>query len=107
MATSKNKVTRVLISIIFIAISVGAVINALQELLALDLAGVLAYALMIVMFITGIFGLFNSKIKVCRILGVIICVLSALNFAMALAGGAFDTMSLVQALLAWIYFDCT
>ncbi len=107
MAASKNKVTRVLISIIFIAISVGAVIGAIQELLELDLGGVVSYALMILMFITGIFGMFDSKIKVCRVLGVIICVLSAVNFVVALAGGRFDTMSLVQALLAWIYFDCT
>ncbi|MBO5415016.1 MAG: hypothetical protein J6A83_00110 [Clostridia bacterium] len=107
MAASKNKVTRVLISIIFIAISVGAVIGAIQELLTLDIQGVVSYALMILMFVTGIIGLFDSKIKVCRVLGVIICVLSGFNFIVALAGGRFDTMSLVQALLAWIYFDCT
>ncbi|MBQ7384808.1 MAG: hypothetical protein IJV72_08485 [Clostridia bacterium] len=108
MAASKNKVTRVLISIIFIAISVGAVIGAIQGLLELDLIGVISsYALMILMFVTGIVGMFDSKIKVCRVLGVIICILSALNFILALAGGRFDTMSLVQALLAWIYFDCT
>lgn len=107
MATSKNKVTRVLISIIFIALSIGTVLEALESLLEFDLAGVVACALAIIMFITGILGLFNSKIKVCRVLGVIICVLSAFNFAMALANGRFDTMSLVEALLAWIYFDCT
>lgn len=104
---SKRNVTRILISIIFIAYGVSSVIQALHALLDLDLGGVLACALGIIMFITGIFGLFRAHIKICRVLGVIICVLSALEFALALAGGAFLVDSLVQALLAWIYFDCT
>lgn len=106
MAKNKNA-TRVIISIIFIAYGVDGFIRALQELLALDLLGVLSCALGILMFITGIFGILKTQIKVCRVLGVIICILSALNFALALAGGAFATQMLVQALLAWIYFDCT
>ena len=104
---SKRNVTRILISIIFIAYGVSSVIQALHALLELDLGGVLVCALGIIMFITGIFGLFRAQIKICRVLGVIICVLSALEFALALAGGAFLVDSLVQALLAWIYFDCT
>ncbi len=107
MAGSKRNVTRILISIIFIAYGVDSVIRALQALVALDIAGVVACALGIVMFITGILGLFRASITACRVLGVIICVLSALSFAVSLAGGAFATEALVQALLAWLYFDCT
>lgn len=67
----------------------------------------LGCALGLLMFTMGIFGFVRSKIKVCRVLGVIVCILSAINFAAVLAGGAFDVQSLVTALLAWIYFDCT
>ena len=107
MAKSKKKITRVLISIIFIAYGVSSVISAFESLLAFSLAGVLASALGVLMFITGLFGLIGASIKVCRVLGIIICVLSAANFALALSGGSFDTQMLVQALLSWIYFDCT
>ncbi len=106
MAKNKNA-TRVIISIIFVAYGVDGFIRAVKELLTLDLLGVVSCALGVLMFITGIFGIFKNYIKVCRALGVIICVLSAFNFFMALAGGAFATQMLVQALLAWIYFDCT
>ncbi len=106
MAKRKN-VTRVLISIIFIALGVDSVVRAFESLLALDLPGILGCAVGILMFVMGIFGLFQSQIKVCRVLGVIVCILSAVNFVVALAGGAFQTTMLIQALLAWIYFDCT
>ena len=106
MAKSKNA-TRVIISIIFIAYGVDGVVRALKKLLEFDLLGVVSCALGILMFITGIFGILKSQIKVCRALGVIVCILSAFNFILALAGGAFVTQMLVQALLAWIYFDCT
>lgn len=103
----KRNVTRILISIIFIAYGVSSVITAIRAMFGLDLALVLGCALGILMFATGICGLFGVKIKVCRVLGVIVCILSALKVAVALAGGAFAVDCLVQALLAWIYFDCT
>lgn len=103
----KRNVTRILISIIFIAYGVSSAVTAVMAALGLDFAVILGCALGILMFVTGICGLFGVKIKVCRVLGVIVCILSALNFAVALAGGAFDVQSMVQALLAWIYFDCT
>ena len=106
MAGKKN-VTRALISIIFIAYGVSAVIMAIEAMIGLDLITVVGCALGILMFTTGICGLFGAHIKVCLIFGLIICILSALNFALALADGRFVVDSLVQALLAWIYFDGT
>ncbi|MBR2354218.1 MAG: hypothetical protein IKA76_06950 [Clostridia bacterium] len=107
MAAGRSNVTRILISIIFIVLGVNSVFDAFEALLELDLAGILGSALGVLMFVTGLFGLFRTKVKVCRVLGIFICVLSALNFAMALSNGLFDVSSLVQALLAWIYYDCT
>lgn len=105
MAGKKN-ITKILISIIFIAFGVSSVITAIKAMLGLDFAVVLGCALGILMFVTGICGLFGVKIKVCRVLGVIVCILSAIKFALALAGSTFDVQAMVQALLAWIYFDC-
>ena len=106
MASKKN-ITRILISVIFIVYGISSVFTAFSALLDLDILGVLGCALGLLMFAMGIFGFIRSQITVCRVLGVIVCILSAINFAAALVGGAFDVQSLVTALLAWIYFDCT
>ena len=106
MAPKKNA-TRVILSIIFIAYGLSSVFTAFDALLDLNIGGILSCTLGLLMFITGIFGLIKTQIKVCRVLGVIICILSALEFALALVGGAFVVQSLVTALLAWLYFDCT
>ena len=101
----KRNVTRALISIIFIAYGVSSVVTAIGAMIGFDLAVVLGCTLGILMFTTGICGLFGVQIKICRILGVFVCLLSVINFALALMGGSFDVQSMVQALLAWIYFD--
>lgn len=105
----KGSFTRVLISIIFVALGIGSVIPALESLLALDISGVLACSLGILMFTLGILGLFKGSIKVCRIIAVIVCVLSAASFVMTVAGGSLSgiTTTLVWAILAWVYFDLT
>ncbi len=102
----KKDVTKIIISIIFIAYGISSAVYAIKALLDLDLVGIVGCALGLLMFITGIFGLFTNKVKVCRVLGVFVCILSVIDFALALAGGAFVVNSLVQALLAWLYFDC-
>ena len=105
MAKNKN-VTKILVSVIFIALGVDSVVRAFQILLDLDLAGILSCTLGLLMFVMGIFGILRNQIKVCRVLAVIVCILSTANFIVALAGGAFQTQMLISALLAWIYFDC-
>ncbi len=107
MAGGRSNVTRVLISIIFIVLGISSVFDAFEALLELDLGGVLGSALGVLMFVTGLFGLLKTKLKVCRVLGVFICVLSAVIFALGLSKGIFDVNTLIQALLAWIYYDCT
>ncbi len=106
MAKNKANLTRILISIVFIAYGIDSVIRALESLLDFDIAGILACAVGVLMFITGIMGLFKIKIQACRIMAVIVCVLSAANFITGLLGLSFQTQMLVQALLAWVYFDC-
>ncbi len=109
MAASKRKITRILISIIFIVYGIKALVPVVTELMALQIGSAvmiaLSSAVAILMLVMGLLGLFGASIKVLRVLAVIVCVLCAANFVMALAGGSFPLELLVQALLAWIYFD--
>jgi hypothetical protein len=105
----KGSFTKALISIIFIALGIGSVILALQNLLEFDLAGVLGCLLGVLMFMLGILGLFKGSMKACRTIAVIVCILSAASFIMTVIGGSLAglTTTLVWALLAWVYFDLT
>lgn len=107
MSKGKAQLTRILISLVFIAFGIDSVIRALELLLDLDIAGILSSATGLLMFTTGIMGIFKVKINVCRVLAIIVCVLSAANFITGLLALSFQTQMLVQALLAWVYFDCT
>ena len=113
MATKKKKssndLTRVLISIIFIALGTSSVISAVQGLVSLDLNIGIATALGILMFITGIIS-FCGKMVACRVLGVIICILSVIMFVLSLPSATLSALQapalyLTQALLAWLFFD--
>ena len=109
--SKKSKLTRNLISLIFIAYGIDSVVRVLLELADLDLGSAVAVAIAsvvgVLMFVLGLMGLFKAKIETCRIIAVIVCILSAAAFLMGLLALSFQTQMLVQALLAWIYFDCT
>ena len=113
MATKKkkssNKLTRVLISIIFIALGTSSVIAALEGLVTLNLNIGIAAALGILMFVTGIVS-FCGKMVACRVLGVAVCLLSTVMFVLSLPSASLSTLQapalyLTQALLAWLFFD--
>ncbi len=110
MAAARKKITRILISIIFIVYGIKALVPVLNALAALEIVGALTIALgsaiAVLMLLTGLFGLFGASIKVIRVLAVIVCVLCSVEFVRSLVGGGFPLELLVQALLAWIYFDC-
>ena len=79
------------------------------DLLTLNLNIGIAAALGILMFITGIMSL-CGKIIACRILGVVICILSCIMLIMTLPSCTLSTLQapalyLTQALLAWLFFD--
>lgn len=108
-ASSKSKLTRVIISIIFLALGASSVVASIQSALTLDTAGIVASALGVLMFITGIVS-FCGKIIACRVLGVLICVLSIVKLVMVfLASGVSNldalALPLTQALLAWLFFS--
>lgn len=105
---SGNNFTRFLISIIFIALGTSSVVGVLQDLLTLDLNIGIAAALGILMFITGITSL-CGKMVACRILGVVICILSCIMLVMTIPTCTLSTLQapalyLTQALLAWLFF---
>lgn len=103
----KFDLTQFLISLVFIALGLDSVIFALEALLRLDTAAIVASALGIFMFLVGILGVLRVNIKVCRVFAIIVCVLAGANFVMAALNLNFATISLVEALLAWVYFDIT
>ena len=105
---STNNATRILISLIFLVTGAEAVWGLIQAFLnSFEIAVILGGASGILMFITGIFGLMKSKAKVCRVLGIIICILNAAVFIQGLLALNFATSALTTAILAWVYFDCT
>ena len=61
MAKSKYKQIRSVISLIYILTGVSSVFQALESLLALDLIGIFASALGVLMFVAGICGLTSAK----------------------------------------------
>ena len=111
----KGNITKVLISIIFIAIGLGFVLDAVLKIIDLNFEALLALdcVLGVLMFILGVMGISKSSIKACRIVAVLVCVLAIASFVMtvfsfniAAIAGAITT-TFVWALLAWIYFDLT
>ena len=113
MAGKNGNITRVLISIAFIALGLGFAIDAAVNIIggnfeaALGLNSVLG----VLMFVLGIMGVSKASPKACKIVAVIVCLLAVASFvltvftfnlSMILAG---VTTTFVWALLAWIYFD--
>ena len=109
----KGKVTRVLISIIFISLGLGYVVDAILNLVDMDFQALFAIGcvLGVLMFVLGIMGISNAPLKTCRVVAVIVCLLAITSFVItvftfnlsAIIGGI--TTTFVWALLAWIYFD--
>ena len=111
MASKASKdLTRILISLIFLVNGAQvsyAVLGSFLDSLSLQSILTIPAACGIAMLLIGILGFFKGKVKICRILGIIVCVLNAAAFIQALLGLTFDASSLTMALLSWIYFDCT
>lgn len=108
-----GKLTKVLISIIFIALGLGSVIDAVMNIFDGRFDALLGIdcVLGVLMFILGILGVFGSSLKVCRVIAVIVCLLSitifvitVFTFDLAIILGGITT-TFAWALLAWIYFD--
>ena len=109
----KGKLTRILISIIFIAIGLGFVVNAVMDLISLQFEALIAIdcVLGVLMFVLGIMGVSGTSLKICKVIAVIVCLLAIASFVMTVF--SFDvkaivgatTTTFVWALLAWIYFD--
>ena len=115
MASRNGNLTRVLISIAFIALGLGFAIEAVANIFDAQFEALLGLnsILGILMFVLGIMGISKASMKACKIIAVIVCilavtsfVLSVLTFDFAIIIGAITT-TFVWALLAWVYFDLT
>ena len=107
MAKSKYKQIRGVISLIYILTGVSSVIQAFNALLALDLVGVFASALGVLIFVAGICGLFSIKPSACHTLGCIIMLLSLGSLVYAIiVSKTFDFTIANQFLLSWLFMLC-
>ena len=108
-----GNVTRVLISIAFIALGLGFAITAASNILDADFEAVLGLnsVLGVLMFVLGIMGIVNKTPKACKLLAVIVCLLAIASFVLTVFTFDFHiilggiTTTFVWALLSWIYFD--
>jgi len=107
MAKSKYKQIRSVISLIYILTGVSSVFQALESLLALNLIGIFASALGVLMFVAGICGFFSVKPKVLHLLGFAVMILSGASLVYAiLISRSFDFTIANQFLLSWLFMLC-
>ena len=107
MAKSKYKQIRGVISLIYILTGVSSVVQAWHSLLDLDLLGVFASALGVLIFVAGICGFFSIKPSACHTLGWIIMFLSLASLVYAIVmQKTFDFNIANQFLLSWLFMLC-
>ena len=108
-----GKIIKVLISIIFIALGIGFVVDAVMDIFNGNFDALLGIdcILGVLMFVLGIMGISKASMKACRVIAVIVCILAIASFVLTvfsldlkqILGGI--TTTFVWGLLAWIYFD--
>ena len=107
MAKSKYKQIRGVISLIYILTGVSSVVQAWNSLLALDLVGVFASAVGVLIFVAGICGFFSIKPRACHLLGFTIMILSLASLVYAVVfNRTFDFNIANQFLLSWLFMLC-
>ena len=107
MAKSKYKQIRGVISLIYILTGVSSVVQAWNSLLDLDLLGIFASALGVLIFVAGICGFFRVKPRACHTLGCIIMLLSLASLVYAIVmQKTFDFNIANQFLLSWLFMLC-
>jgi hypothetical protein len=107
MAKSKYKQIRTVISLIYILTGVSSVFQAWNSLISLDLLGIFASALGVLMFVAGIFGLFSVKPKTLHWLGVVVMLLSLASLVYSvLVARSFSFNIANQFLLSWLFMLC-
>ena len=106
---------KVLLSIIFIALGISFVIDAVMNIFNgnFDMLLGIDCILGVLMFVLGIMGMSNSSVKMCKFVAIVVCALAVTSFVMtvmtfsipAILGGV--TTTFVWALLAWVFFALT
>ena len=107
MAKSKYKQIRGVISLIYILTGVSSVVQAWNSLLDLDLLGIFASALGVLIFVAGICGFFSIKPRACHTLGFVIMILSLASLVYAVVfSHSFSFNIANQFLLSWLFLLC-
>ena len=101
MKSTTKGFLRVLISIVYIVWGIMAPVSAFKALIALDIPGIMTAAVGVLMLIAGFFGLLGIKKEKARTFGVIIFIAALISVALSLP--AINAVSIVTALLAWLF----
>lgn len=115
MSIKSGSITRVFVSIAFIALGLGFAIEAAANIFEGEFEAILGFnsALGILMFVLGVMGISKSTAKACRVIAVIVFFLAMASFVMSVMTFEFDviiqaiTTTFVWAILAWVFFDMT
>ena len=109
MKKGTKKIIHVIISLLYIVWGVGAPLSILRNLASLNLEAIfnlgtiLSLATGLIMLIAGVLGLFRLRPLYRRLLGIIIFVLAAVAAVTSLMGGNIAWLSILEAVLAWLY----
>ena len=107
MAKSKYNQIRGVISLIYILMGVSSVVQAFNALLEVDLVGIFASALGVLIFVAGICGFFSVDPSACHTLGFIIMILSLASLVYAIVfKKTFDFNIANQFLISWLFMLC-
>ena len=107
MAKSKYKQIRGVISLIYILMGVSSVVQAFNALLEVDLVGIFASALGVLIFVAGICGFFSVDPSACHTLGFVIMILSLASLVYAIVfKKTFDFNIANQFLISWLFMLC-
>ena len=104
MKKSTKKVLKAVISIIYIAWGLFSPLTAIDAIISLNIGAIAATAVGVLTLLAGVFGLVGIKKSKCRVMGVILFVLSAVAVVLALP--AINWRSIITAALAWLFIAC-
>ena len=104
MKKETKSVLRVVISLVYIIWGILSPVTAIKAILALDVGAIASAAVGILMLIGGVCGLINVKKKACRLIGVVLFLLSAVAVALALP--TISVQFIITAILAWLFIVC-
>ncbi|MBO5899070.1 MAG: hypothetical protein J6R04_08670 [Clostridia bacterium] len=104
MKQNTRTLIRVIISIAYIIWGILSPITAIKAVLALNIGALASAAVGVLTLIAGVLGLIGVKKRKCRLMGVVILIVSVITIFLTLP--AISWRSIINAILAWLFIVC-